>query len=227
MRVLVSSLLLVFGGSALAADNDLYAYAQADRLEYQASESESVWDLQGWYGGDYHRLWWKTEGHFSSGSVEDAELQLLYSRAFTAFFDFQFGLRYEDLELTEQVSAVVGIQGLAPYSFEVDTALFFTEDGDTLFRGEFERDWLLTQRWVIQPRFEISAAFDDAPDRLIASGFNEFAAELRLRYEVNRKFAPYLGVSWQRFLGDTADLVEIAGGDREITTLVAGLRFWF
>ena len=227
MRRAFPALALAVATHALAADADLYAYAQADRLEYQAEESVTVWDLQGWYGGDYQRLWWKTEGEISSGSVDDAEIQLLYSRAFSAFFDVQFGLRYEDLELTEQVSAVVGIQGLAPYSFEVDTALFVTDDGDVLFRGEFERDWLLTQRWIIQPRLEIGAAFDDAPERHVASGFNDLAAEIRLRYEISRKFAPSLGVSWQVALGDTGDLVEAAGGDKQITTLVVGLRFWF
>ena len=223
----IAFLALFACGSAFAADDDLFAFAQADRIEYQAEESVSVWDLQGWYGGDYHRLWWKTEGEFSRGSVDDAELQLLYGRAFSAFFDFQFGLRYEDLELTDQVSAVIGLQGLVPYSFEVDIALFVTEDGDALFRGEFERDWLLTQRWVLQPRIEINAAFDDAPDRLVASGFTDTAIELRLRYEISRKFAPYLGISWQRALGDTGDLVEAAGGEKDLTTLVAGLRFWF
>ncbi len=213
--------------SANAGDDEWYSYAQADRLEYQEHRDTIVWDLQGWIGGDYDKLWWKTEGDAEDGNVEEAELQLLYSKALTAYFDLQAGIRYEDLNGLDQASLVVGLHGMAPYKFELDIAAFLTDDGDALLRVEGERDFALTQRWVLQPRAELEASFSDVDTRGIASGFNSLDLGLRLRYEVSRKVAPYIGVSWQRAIGGTADLVEAAGEDEDATTFVVGLRAWF
>lgn len=210
-----------------ASAETLYGFAQGERLEYRVEPETVLWDLQGRYGGDYHRLWWKTEGELDDGSSEYAELQLLYSRAWTAYFDLQFGLRYADYDLDDKSSIVAGLQGMAPYRFEIDAALFLSEDGDLSIRAEFERDILLTQKFILQPRAEINLAFSDVPDIGIGSGVNELAVDLRFRYEYTRKLAPYAGVSWQRSFGDTADYLRAVGKDSSETTLVAGVRFWF
>ncbi len=211
---------------ALAQSEETYfAFTQADRIEYQTDPEAYVWDLQGWYGGDLNRLWWKVEGERDDGAATDHELQLLYSRAMTAYFDLQLGARYEDE--ADDVSFVVGLQGLAPYRFEVDAAAFITEHGDVFLRGEFERDLLLTQRLVLQPRLEIEIAGQDVAERAVSSGITEAALELRLRYEINRKFGPYLGISWQRYFGDRSRALRAAGDDDELTTFVVGARFWF
>lgn len=205
----------------------LFYYVEAERLEYRDDASATLWDLQGWYGSDLHKLWIKTEGHASDGNVEDAELQVLYSRAWTAFFDLQFGLRVSEIDDGDIVSAVAGLQGMAPYRVEVDAALFVSEDGDVSIRTEFERDIFLTERLILQPRAEIDIALQDIPELGVGSGLSELSLGLRLRYEVTRKFAPYLGIEHERSFGDTADLLEAAGQDPEETTLLAGLRFWF
>lgn len=200
-----------------------------DRLEGvwpEEGEELLIWDAQGWYGGDINKLWWKSEGDAEDGDVGDAELELLYSRAVTPFFDLQAGVR-QDFEPDSLTHGVIGVQGLAPYWFELDAAAFVSEEGDVTARLEAEYDLLLTQRLVLQPRAEIEAALDDIPDRALASGFTGVDLSLRLRYEIRREFAPYVGVSWSKALGDTGDLVLAAGGEDETTALVAGARVWF
>ena len=203
-----------------------FTFTQGDRLEYQEENDVALWDLQGWHGGDYHKLRWKLEGEADSGEHE-AELQLLYSRAYSAYFDVQFGVRFDDYEDGDDVALAFGVQGLAPYRFEIDAAAFLTDDGDVLLRGEFERDILLTQRLILQPRAELSASLQDIPERDIGSGITATALGVRLRYEVRRKFAPYLGLSWRKKYGAAADALEAAGEDSSATTLLAGVRFWF
>jgi copper resistance protein B len=160
------------------------------------------------------------------GDVGQAELQLLYSRAITPFFDVQAGVR-QDFEPDSRAYGVLGLQGLAPYRFEIDAAAFLSEEGDLTARLEAEYDLLLTQRLALQPRVEVEAALDDVPDRALASGFTGAEAGLRLRYEIRREIAPYVGVSWRKALGDTADIVRAAGEEDETTALVAGVRVWF
>ncbi len=225
MRRLAAAALLLTAASAGAEDR--YGFFQGERVEYREASQAVLWDLQGWYGGDYHKLWVKTEGSVESGSTQDAELQVLYSRAWTPFFDLQLGVRYQDLASGDLTSVVAGMQGIAPYRFEIDAAIFLSEDGDVSGRAEFERDYLLSEKLVLQPRAEISIAFQDVPELASSSGVNELAVGLRLRYEITRKFAPYIGLSFERAYGDTARALVAAGEDSSDTTLVAGLRFWF
>ena len=210
-----------------SAEERRYMWTQADRLEHQSHDDVMLWDLQGWYGGDYHKFWWKLEGETDFGEDDESEVQLIYSRAYTSYFDVQFGVRFDDFDAGDDTSLVIGIQGLAPYRFELDAAVFVNEDGDVLLRGEFERDILLTQRLVLQPRAEINASLQDIPERNIGSGVSSTALGFRLRYEIRRELAPYIGVSWQKSYGDLADALEAAGGDVSSASLVAGVRFWF
>lgn len=197
-------------------------YTQAERLEYRDGPGEDpgvlAWDLQGLYGGDYNRFVWKTEGESADGDTA-FELQLLYGRAWTAFFDLQFGIRYAETDGGDVTAAVAGVQGLLPYLVETDVALFLSEDGDVTGRAEFEKDFLLTERWVLQPRAEFDVALQDVPGLGIDSGLTKLALGLRLRYEITRKLAPYVGVDWKRH--------DSAGGEDTDTYALAGLRFWF
>lgn len=223
---------LVAGITVLALFSTVHAesyfgFVQAERLEHREASNDVLWDLQARYGGDYHRIWIKTEGVAHDGNVEHAEIQALYSRAWTPFFDLQFGVRVSEIDDGDLVSAVAGIQGMAPYRFELDAALFVSEDGDLSLRVEAERDLLLTRKLVFQPRTEITAAFQDVPEFGIGSGLSELNIGLRLRYEFTRKFAPYLGVEWHRNFGTTADLARLASAETSETSVIAGLRFWF
>lgn len=223
--VSIAALLLV-SWSAFATE-DRYTFVQAERLEYREHADATLWDFQGWYGGDYHKLWWKTEGELEPGEHDNAELQLLYSRAWTAYFDLQFGIRYEDLQQGNLTSLVAGLQGMAPYRFEVDAAAYLSENGDLFIRAEFEREFLLTERWILQPRAEVNLSLQDVAEIAVGSGVREVALGLRLRYEFSRKFAPYVGVSWEAAYGGTADFLRASGEETRETSLLLGLRFWF
>lgn len=202
----------------------------ADRLEAQTADDSDryLWDGQGWYGGDINKLWLKTEGHgdLDDSEVEDAEIQALWSRAILPYWDLQAGLRY-DIEPDSRAHAVVGLQGLAPYWFEVDAAAFLDETGKLTARVEAEYDLRLTQRLILQPRVETELAAQDDPARGVGSGVTGFNAGVRLRWELIREFAPYVGVEWQASPGKTGDLIEAAGGEREETVIVAGIRAWY
>jgi copper resistance protein B len=231
---------LVFGADAMAAsrrtlvreNGDVRTTAVViDRLEAGfGDDGESyLWDVQGWSGGDINRFWWKSEGKGDfGGRLDDAEVQALYSRAVVPFWDVQAGVRQDfrpDGEDTTHL--VLGVQGLAPYWWEIDAAAFLSTDGDLTARVEAEYDQRITQRLILQPRFEIDASASDIPELEIGSGLSSVEAGLRLRYEFRKEFAPYVGVEWSRALGDTADYIEVRGGEADDTRFVVGLKAWF
>lgn len=201
-----------------------------DRLEANFSDGEEgyTWNAQGWTGGDINRFWWKTEGEglFGDG-VEDAEVQALYSRAFRPFWDVQTGLRQTYQPEGDRTDLVVGIQGLAPYWFEVDAAAFLSNKGELTARAEVEYDQRITNRWILQPRAEINLSAEDIPELRIGSGLTSLQIGARLRYEVRKEFAPYVGVEWTRSFGNTADFLEADGRSAEDTRFVVGVRAWF
>jgi copper resistance protein B len=231
---------LVFGADAMAASRRTLVHENGDvrttaviidRLEAGfGDDGESyLWDVQGWTGGDINRFWWKSEGEGDfDGGLEEAELQALYSRAVTPFWDVQAGVRQDfrpDGEDTTHL--VLGLQGLAPYWWEVDAAAFLSTDGDLTARVEAEYDQRITQRLILQPRLEIDASASDIPELEIGSGLSSVEAGLRLRYEFRKEFAPYVGVEWSRALGNTADYIEARGGEADDTRFVIGLKAWF
>lgn len=201
-----------------------------DRLEAAYADEGNAWrwDAQGWYGGDYHKLWVKAEGEAAFGEpVEEAELQLLYSRNVAAFWDFQAGLRYDLRPRPGKAHLALGFQGLAPYLFEVDAAAFLREDGLLSARLEAEYDLLITQRLILQPRMALSAQANGDPDRDVGAGLTGSQFGLRLRYEIRRELAPYLGLSWSFRHGDAAREARAAGEPTAIDAFVVGLRAWF
>lgn len=209
----------------------MLSYVEGDRFEYQTNEGDPVflWDAQGFYGGDINKLWVKTEGEydFAADEFEEAEVQALWSRAVGSFWDVQAGVRHDFAPFEDRTYGVVGVQGLAPYLFEVDAAAFISGHGDITARIETEYELLLTQRLILQPRAELNFAFQDVPELEIGAGLSTIEGGLRLRYEFLREFAPYLGVNWTRSLGATADFVRANGEDPSTLSFVAGVRFWF
>ena len=231
---------LVFGADAMAASRrTLVAENGAvrttaviiDRLEAGFGDGGDtyLWDVQGWTGGDINRFWWKSEGEGDfRGGLEGAELQALYSRAITPFWDVQTGVRQDFRPDGEDAThLVLGLQGLAPYWFEIDAAAFLSTEGDLTARVEAEYDQRITQRLILQPRLEIGASASDIPELEIGSGVSSIEAGLRLRYEFRKEFAPYVGVEWTRALGNTADYIEARGGDADAARFVVGLKAWF
>jgi copper resistance protein B len=200
---------------------------QADLLEWAPDGDRYGWEIEGWYGGDINRFAFKSEGEGRSGEgVASAEIQLLYSRAVARYTDVQAGLRY-DLEPRGRAYATVGVDALFPYWFEAEGALFLSDKGDLLARAEGSYDFRLTQRLILQPRAELEFAAQDIPESQIGSGLSTAELGLRLRYEIRREFAPYVGVSYERSFGDTAEFARAHGEDVESTRFVVGLRAWF
>lgn len=214
-------------------DSQIFYFLLFDQLEYQVNENENIfnWDFIGWVGGDYQRLWIKSEGDvsFDDGNGE-AELQLLYGKQISPYFDLQAGLRYEQLYGDEGNSrgfAVIGIQGLAPYFFEIDSSLFISHKGDISARFQAEYELLLSQRVVLQPSIETNLAIQEVEEFGIGSGFNDLELGLRLRYEISREFAPYIGISWTKLFGKTAEFAEEQGESTDDIRFVTGVRLLF
>jgi copper resistance protein B len=202
---------------------------QADRAELQIRKGAEgyLWDVQGYYGGVTSRFWFKSEGEGSFGeAIEDAEVQGLYSRAIAPFFDVQVGVR-QDLEGPQTTHAVIGIQGLAPYLFDVDAALFLSHRGDVTARIEAELDQRITQSLILQPRAEVTLAVQDSRRLSVGAGLDSIELGVRLRYEIIREFAPYIGVEHGWRVGQSADFARAAGEDTSVTHFVIGVRFWF
>lgn len=168
----------------------------------------------------------KTEGDGAfRGDVDHAEVEALYSRAIDPYWNLQAGVRY-DFE-PSRAYAALGVEGLAPYWFELEGALFLSDRGDLFARVSGYHDLRITQRLIIQPRAELNLAAQDVPRDRIGSGLSSTELGLRLRYEVSREFAPYVGVHWERRFGDTADFARADGNDVSDVSFVAGVRFWF
>lgn len=208
-----------------------YWMVLVDRLEYGDSDDGDtrLWDARAWYGGDYNKVYLETEGEGPTGqAVDDAEFQVLYDRLVSPFWSLRGGLRHDVRpSAADTTYATFGLQGLAPQWFESDLSAFISEDGDVRLRGEFEYHLLLTQRLVLAPRLEVQASLDEVPELGLASGINRTEAGIRLRYEIRREIAPYVGVRWERIHGDARRFAREEGEPTSSTAFVVGLRAWF
>lgn len=207
-----------------------------DRLEVATGEGRDayVWDdVQFWYGGDIDRLWIKSQGEGEfGGALESAEVQALWSRAISPWFDVQAGARYDFAPDPRRAYLVLGLQGLAPYWFELDTALFVSNKGDVSARFEAEYDLRITQRLILQPQVEADFQLQDVPELRLGSGLSTAELGLRLRHEffparAPAVLAPYVGVSYERAFGDTAAFRRAAGERTGGWRLLLGVRTWF
>lgn len=206
----------------------------ADVLEYRASREggDFRWDAEGWHGNDYNRIWFKSEGERNTALKADYDIdaQLLYGRFLKRYYDFQIGPRIETQTFqgrnVTRLHGVVGIEGLVPYNYDIEALLFVSQNGDVSGRVTFTKDILLSQRLILQGRFETLLAAQRVERFTTGSGLNNLEGGLRLRYEARREFAPYVGVSFDRSFFGTADLVRAQGGDSAQIRFVAGIRFW-
>ena len=210
------------------ADEHAFWSVLGDRLEYQEDSESTVYDVQAWYGTTYDRLVIKAEGDVADGTLEESSTELLWGHALNAYFDTQFGVRLDQFnDGKDRQWLAFGVQGLAPYWFEVDVTAYVSDDGRTALSAEAEYELLLTQKLILQPRAELNLYGKDDAENGLGSGLSDLAVGLRLRYEFSRQFAPYIGVEWTDTYGDTADYRRAAGEDTSDTQFVAGLRFWF
>jgi copper resistance protein B len=222
---------LVFGPDRQLkmADEHSFHSILFDRLESVRTRDHTAgaYELQARYGRDYDRAVLKAEGEVDDGKLEEARTELLWGHAVAAYWDTQLGVRHDSGERRRRNWLAFGIQGLAPYWFEVDATAYVGDGGRTALRLEVDYELLLTQKLVLQPRIEANLYGKRDDVRELGSGLSDLAAGIRLRYEIRREFAPYVGIEWAGKYGATADYARAAGEDTRETRLVAGLRFWF
>ncbi len=221
-------------GEAVAADKSIYSLVFIEKLEAAPINTDVPLELEGFWrvGDSYNSVWLKVEGE---GDIPDregeGEAQLLYSRILTAFFDVQVGVRadvgFNDNDARARPLLVLGLEGLAPYFFELEPAIFVSIEGDVSARLEASYDLLITQRMVLTPDIEVNVAVQEVADWGIGSGLGDLELGARLRYEFIREVAPYIGVNWVRRFAGTADLAEAAGEPVSETRFVAGARVWW
>jgi len=220
-------------------DQEHRLFTLIDVLEYRPRTGGSQghddyrWDLEGWYGGDYNRVWFKSEGQKDTAfkADYDVDFQLLYGRFMQKYYDFQIGPRVETQTFrgrnVTRGLGVIGIEGLVPYNYEFESSLFVDQNGAVSARLAFTKDLLLTQRLILQTRFETNAAVQRVEEFTTGSGLNNLEFGGRLRYEFRREFAPYVGISLDRSFGETATFVRQEGGNPSQIRFVLGVRTWF
>jgi len=215
-------------------DDKVRVFAGTERLEWRARAGDDAWLLDGdlWAGNDHAKVWLKTAAEQAPGADpgdgwREAEVQLLYSRLVSPFWDVQAGVREDFRPHPARAHAVLGVQGVAPLDVDVEAAAFVSEEADVSARLEAAWDLLVTQRLIATPRLELNASAREVDDLPIARGLNDLALELRLHYEVMREVAPYVGVSYVRKTGATAARVRAAGGGAVERAAVFGVRAWY
>ena len=217
------------GGERLTlADEHRFYALLGDRFEYNEQTDAAVFDLQAWYGTTFNRLVIKSEGDISDGKLEENQTDILWGHAISAYWDAQVGIRSDYAkEGKNRQWLAVGLQGLAPYWFELDMTAYLGEKGHSAFTLEAEYELLLTQKLIVQPRAEITLYGKDDEENELGSGLSSSSIGLRLRYEFTRQFAPYVGVEWKNSYGQTADYARLRGERSNQTEFVTGVKFWF
>lgn len=213
----------------IAGDNAIHSFTLLNRLEgWDADQGTGLaWEGQGWIGQDVNRLWWRTEGERVDGETEAANVEALYGHAFSPWWDWVVGARQDFKPGNDRTFASLGVRGLAPQRFELSLTGYVGTGGQTALRFETEYELLFTNRAILQPLLDVSLYGKNDAARGIGSGLATTEAGLRLRYEFTRRFAPYVGVAYERAFGKTADLRRTASKDVESIRVLAGVRIWF
>lgn len=214
-------------------DEHPYYFILADIFEFspKGADSSFRWDAEGWYGGDFNRVWFKSEGETSTMEKDySADFQVLYGRFIKTYYDFQIGGRVQTNTFrgrnATRFQGVIGVEGFVPYKYEIEAAAFIDPKGNVSGRFSFYRDYLITQRLVMQPRFETDLAIQKVERFKTGRGLNDIELGLRLRYAIRREFAPYIGITYERSFFGTADLVRADGGSPGQLRFVVGVRMW-
>jgi copper resistance protein B len=210
------------------ADEHKFWAIQGDRVEYDADSETGVFELQGWYGTTYDRLTIKLEGDIADGRLEESQTDILWSHASSAYFNTQWGIRLDQYdEGTDRQWLAAGLQGLAPYWFELDMTAYLGESGRTAFSLGADYELLFSQQLILQPSAALNFYGQDDIENGLGSGLTDATLGMRLRYEITRQFAPYVGVEWTSKVGQTADIARAADGSVHNARYVVGVKFWF
>jgi copper resistance protein B len=226
---------MTMGGPSAAApfgapvdDDHVFYHLLFDQLEGRFGRDGSFrWEGEGWAGTDMNRIVLKSEGRVTKGLMEDGDQELLYARPISTYFNVQGGLRYDLDSAPSRGWAAFGVEGLAPLFFHVSATGYISDRGYLAGKLEGNYDLLLTQTLILQPQLEMNFYSKDDPARMVGSGLSDLDAGLRLRYEITRKVAPYIGVTYENKLGDTARFARSTGERASDLRFSAGVRVWF
>lgn len=215
------------GGHA-AHDKKVNYFVLLDQLEWQGPRDGGRVnvDTTGWIGRDRDRLWFRAEGDGENGAIGEASAHVLYGRQFSRWWDVVAGIRQDARPGPAQTWAAIGVQGLAPYWFEVEATAYVSTSGQVQARFEADYDLRLTNRWILQPLALVELSATSDTERHVEAGLQTTDAGFRLRYLVRREFAPYVGVTWLRRYGDSATHARL-NGESTGARLIAGVRMWF
>jgi copper resistance protein B len=209
-------------------DQYVWVHAMLEQFEGRfGSENALVWDAEAWTGTDTHRLWLKSEGELRDGEVENGQHEILYDRPISTYFDLQAGLRYDLDSRASRGWAAFGVEGIAPYFFHVSATAYASDRGHFAARLAGTYDLLITQRLILQPDIELNLYSKADPKRLVGSGLSEIDLGLRLRHEIVRKFAPYIGITYEKKFGGTGTYAAAAGEKTDALRVAVGVRSWF
>lgn len=224
--LMVTLSLAVSPGMAMDAE-PMFQHIQleTDYANWGTNRREITWEGSAWYGGDVEKVWLKTEGEWGDGDLEEAEGQLLFSRNVSTFWDVQAGLRH-DFQPSPTNYLVLAVSGLAPYFFETEASLFLSDEEDVSFRGKAEYDLLLSQSLILSPYAELNVFGTDVPELDVGAGISSLDAGVKLRYEIEREFAPYLDINYVGLFGETKSIAEANKKDANDLTVRVGVRFW-
>jgi len=231
-KLMLGSMLSVLSMTAFAGgmdDDPVLMKVMIDKLETRSVDGTDplIMEADVWIGQDLNKFWFKSDVEMVDGVTEEASLEFLYSRAIDAYWDVQIGWRHDDRPAPNQEWLALGLKGLAPYFFEVDASVYLGKGGQINLSLDAEYEMMLTQKWVLSPEIEMDVYSKNDPIHEVGSGLSNIDLGLRLRYEVTREFAPYIGVNWANKFGGTADYARAAGEKTNDVQLVAGIRAWF
>jgi copper resistance protein B len=209
-------------------DNSIIGHLLLNQFEWRGNGPDNAfrWDGEGWIGTDMNKLWLKSEGFYENGKVSDGLQEALYDRPIMTYFDAQAGVRYDLDSAPGRTWGAIGIEGLAPYFFEFEPTFYFNDRG-VAGRIQGSYDILFTQRLILQPQIEMNFYSRRDPSRGIGSGFSDLDSGLRLRYEISRKFAPYIAFTYSQTFGETATFTRDEGGIVHDPRVAFGVRFWY
>ena len=226
---------MTMGGPSTAApfgtpvdDERVFYHLLFNQLEGRFGRDSSFrWEGEGWAGTDMNRVVLKTEGTVTKGVMEEGDQELLYARPISTYFNAQGGLRYDLDSAPGRGWAAFGVEGLAPLFFHVSATGYVSDRGHLAGKLEGDYDLLLTQTLILQPQLEMNFYSKDDPARMIGAGLSDLDTGLRLRYEITRKFAPYIGVAYENRFGDSARFTRLAGEHASDLRFSTGVRIWF
>ncbi len=216
---------------SMGMGDDIFEHFQFNQLEGRTNgpDNEFRWDGEGWIGTDMNKLWVKSEGFVENGKASDGDTEALYDRPipFLRYFDAQAGVRYDLDSNPGRTWGALGVQGLAPYFFEVAPTFYFSDRGRVAGKLTGSYDLLITNRLIAQPEIEMNFYNQGDPSRGTGSGLSELDTGLRIRYEISRKFAPYIGVAYDGKFGETADFTRAESGMVNDVRFIFGIRLWY